>query len=766
MQVFELFGSVTVDDSEVKESLEETEQVAQQTEQSTGNSFSNMAANFAKMAAGFGAAAGALTAALGGVVNSVTSTGDEIDKASARAGVSAQAYQELKFAAEQNNISQRSLERSLQNVNQEMGRGEDASEGFKSALDELNVDAEETEDVFTDSVTALQEMEDSQRAAALASDLFGDRAARELAPALREGEDSIAELRDRAQELGITMEDENVSASARFQDSLNEAKRVLGTIWREIAFEVLPVFQAMVDWIGDNAHRITATFEFIANVTGIVFRTMVAIIRDSLGFINDNLIQPFLQLVTQIWADGNGVFAEIVSNVWGIITNIFQGALTQLQEIIMLIGNVLAGDWEAAWGNLQNIFWSFVNTFKENIKLLWDTAKITASIIRDALAPLGGFFVELKDDVIGNVKAMSKGIRSWLGDKLAPITDRVEKITDGISGAFGSLRNAVTGNSYVPDMVNDIGDEWDKLQDEWDNKGKLALDDAEEDFKNFGENATQEGEQASESMQEAANSAAITWANTADDIGQSIADVTTGVIEGTNNWVDLISEFGNIFMGIMNQAIQQFITALITSQSVQQTWLAQTVSTMASAAASFISTAYYGLVSFFSFLGPAAPVAAAGVIGTAIAAIGKLGKEAAGSIGGSVGGGSSNGSENGDIDTDNGVNGGSSGSGTGGTMTLEDITGSAKDLLAPLGQLDRIVAIDRDIRNMLDQSPIFQQQTGGAREMIQEENHTEQGDIIIEAGTLVADRLGIKKLVREEIIPVLRQEDIRLAGGD
>src|SRR5690606_28480055 len=130
-------------------------------------------------------------------------------------GLSVQAYQELEYAMGQNGVSTQEFEMSIGNLNQRMGMARRGNEQYRKTLeklgfnlDELDKGAISTEESFMQIVEALSQMDDAQMQASLASEFFGNRVARKLMPAIRGGSEAIEELRKRAHDLGIVMDEE------------------------------------------------------------------------------------------------------------------------------------------------------------------------------------------------------------------------------------------------------------------------------------------------------------------------------------------------------------------------------------------------------------------------------------------------------------------------------------------------------------------------------------------------------------------------------
>lgn len=219
----------------------------------------------AGMAIAGGAVAG-LGVSLFALTNKVTENADAIAKGADRMGVSTDFYQEMDYWASQNGISQQSMERAIQRTNRRMGEAVAGNEKYADALEAMGVNMADvrdgsitTEDAFAQSIQTLSEMENEQEKNALASEFFGKKLSNELLPALQDGSLSIEEAKKKAEELGIVMSDDQLSAAEAFQDAQDDIKRSLAGVVNSIGLEVMPHFQKMLDWILANLPQIRET---------------------------------------------------------------------------------------------------------------------------------------------------------------------------------------------------------------------------------------------------------------------------------------------------------------------------------------------------------------------------------------------------------------------------------------------------------------------------------------------------------------------------
>lgn len=81
-------------------------------------------------------------------------------------------------------------------------------------------------------------------------------------------------------------------------------------------------------------------------------------------------------------------------------------------------------------------------------------------------AVLAGIYLAWKnwDQITAIVKNLYTGVKTWLQDKLGAVFDWVGKKITTVKGFFEDLYIAVVGNSYIPDMVDEIGQNMARLQ--------------------------------------------------------------------------------------------------------------------------------------------------------------------------------------------------------------------------------------------------------------------------------------------------------------
>jgi hypothetical protein len=207
---------------------------------------------FAKRAAvaGAGIAAGFALAA-----KSAIGAADAIGKTSKVVGISAEALQELRFAAGQAGISNIGLDDSLRRMQRRMGEFINSGAGpAQKALEGLNISITDTagnfigtEAAFDKVVDAMGQLNTTAEKSAVAAQLFGDDFGPKLVTLMNEGGKGIAALRKEARDLGLVISNESIAASEDAQDSFTRLTTLIRTKMIKVFADNAEAIEAMAD---------------------------------------------------------------------------------------------------------------------------------------------------------------------------------------------------------------------------------------------------------------------------------------------------------------------------------------------------------------------------------------------------------------------------------------------------------------------------------------------------------------------------------------
>lgn len=234
----------------------------------------------ASSAGGLGRALGVLGpagiaagAALGGLVLAIQNSrataqwADDLATAADKIGVTAEKLQELRHAGEVFEVSMADLDRGLQKLNASLGamRTGVGDGRLKDAFAELGISREQ-----------LQNLESADQLLPLLADKFSQLGSRadqtqlakklqieELLPLLVQGSDKIAEMTQKARDLGLVMDEASVQGAAALNEELRVADERLGAAARQMDTAMIPALVAMKGALADAAQAAADLFNWM-----------------------------------------------------------------------------------------------------------------------------------------------------------------------------------------------------------------------------------------------------------------------------------------------------------------------------------------------------------------------------------------------------------------------------------------------------------------------------------------------------------------------
>lgn len=450
MKLFEIFGEIKIDDKKGINSIDKMDKKADGLASKLGKGL--------KTAGKVGAVGiGAITAgagALGGMASKAAEMTDNIDKMSQKLGMSRQGFQEWDFILSQSGASIDSMKMGMKTLaDRAVEAAEGTGEGSK-AFDKLGLSATDAagkmksqEQIFNETVTALQQVENDTERAALANDLLG-RSGQELAPLLNAGAGSIEDMKNKARDLGLVINDESIDAGVKFTDTVDQLKRSFGAAAAQVGADLLPMFQSLAEWVISNMPTIR---EVVSKVFGVIS----AVVGTAYNIFNDYLLPIFKEIYN--WGVEN----------WPVFQEIMDVVFKAIKEVVTTL-------WEFFEQNLLPIFKTIYEWAMENMPLFKTIFKTAFDIIIGVVKLLWEWFSEyllpefqkifdwLKENwptfqnvfetVFNAISDVVKTVYNWFKDNLLPIFETAYNwvkenfpgFGDFVVGAFDSISGAIS----------------------------------------------------------------------------------------------------------------------------------------------------------------------------------------------------------------------------------------------------------------------------------------------------------------------------------
>ena len=233
------------------------------------------------------------------------------------------------------------------------------------------------EDVFNDTVRALQNMKNPTEKAIIANKLFG-KSAIEMKPLLNQTSESVDTLRKRANDLGMVMSDEAVDASVKLTDSIDAIQRSFSAFGNQIGAQLVPYVQQLADELINHLPQIKSALDPVLNglsntikflmehINGVIF-VATACLSTFLAYkaINGVIttiktLQTIIQAVTVAQGLWNAV---MIANPIGLIAT---GIGLLIAGIVLLIKN---------WDTVKQKTVEFATVAVQKIQSMWEKIK-------------------------------------------------------------------------------------------------------------------------------------------------------------------------------------------------------------------------------------------------------------------------------------------------------------------------------------------------------------------------------------------------------
>ena len=209
-------------------------------------------------------------------------------------------------------------------------------------------------------------------------------------------------------------------------------------------------------------------------------------------------------------------------------------------------GLVLSQNWERLktegrmiWEDIGMAISGAIATLRSNIVGGWEQTKGDL-IVR---------WTQVKVGVLDVVSRMVQEIANWLGARLMAVFERVKAPIEAVKGYFRGLYDAVVGHSYVPDMVEEIGEHMRYLDVALVAPARNATRETGRIFEGFGFSVQ-------ESINQLATSINYAWGS----MVQTTSGAVANMITSTNDWAQTGKQLANSFLTSMLTTIFQIMT--------------------------------------------------------------------------------------------------------------------------------------------------------------------------------------------------------------
>lgn len=178
---------------------------------------------------------------------------DRVGKLSKQLGVSTEFLSQMSHAAQLTGTNFESFSRGMSQLERNVVNANEGMSTQIRAFERVGVSAEQLkglkpEDIFDRVADAIAGIEDPTVKSATAMDLFG-RAGRDMIPLLNEGADGMRRMREQADALGLTLDEEQTSAAERANDAITKLMAGVQGATNTLILHFAPAIQAVAEFL-------------------------------------------------------------------------------------------------------------------------------------------------------------------------------------------------------------------------------------------------------------------------------------------------------------------------------------------------------------------------------------------------------------------------------------------------------------------------------------------------------------------------------------
>lgn len=393
------------------------------------------------------------------LIANVNGSLDQLNDVAARTGIGAEALQGYSLAAKLAGVNSETLASSLQKLSVQIGNATPGSD-FDKALRGIGLSARELQQLapeqqFSAIGDAISRLPTVAERAAAAVQVFGRQGAA-LAPLFREGADSLEELRERAERLGIIVNETQVSNVAEMNDAFDLVKSTIEGIIGQVIGNLAPAVTAVTEeflrfveeWSGAQGQGGTGIANAITDVLLDGAEFFAAIFDEFVGSFTGFSTQ--LETASRTFEVVSGIL-EVLSGTFKTIFNTFEiignGIAIALGKALEAIGSYVSSDLESFGRDLQT---SASESLQRNLAELEAAGQQVVDGVNEAVFGNEG---EQEAAATGAATNFIRGMREQIERERSPqfqIETNIEKTRERFDGFFDGI---VDQSSVVTDAM-------------------------------------------------------------------------------------------------------------------------------------------------------------------------------------------------------------------------------------------------------------------------------------------------------------------------
>lgn len=319
------------------------------------DSFSTKMGQVAEKTKGLSMAAGGVATAMIGMATKAASSADDLATLANVTGFSVEELQKMQYASDFIDVSMDTMTGSITKLTKSMASGNSAFETLGVSITDANGEMRDATDVWYESIEALSQIQNETERDQLSMELFG-KSAMEMAGIVDDGGKALKALGEEAENAGIILSEDGVSAAVAFNDQVdrlkNTASQAFFSAGSALAESLIPAMEELVNVV-------VSVLSWFANLDGTTQKLILTILAVIAA------ISPLAGLLS-----GLSTIVTALGAVIGFLTSPI-GLVVAAIAALIAIGVLLYKNWD---------------TIKEKAGELWQSIKATFDNIKNGIS--------------------------------------------------------------------------------------------------------------------------------------------------------------------------------------------------------------------------------------------------------------------------------------------------------------------------------------------------------------------------------------------
>lgn len=381
------------------------------------------------------AAAGALTG-LGALAYKSLETADDLAQMSQQTGLTTDEIQKFQYASELVDVSLSDMTGALTKLKKNMTSHADTWERLGISVTNADGSMRNATDVFYDALTALSQISNETERDQIAMEIFG-KSADSLAGIIDDGGASLRAYGDEAQQLGLIMSGETLTALNETKDTVDKMKATMGASLAELGATLATTFGPAIEKVAEFVGKLSEKLRNLSPETAESIVKILAVVA---------AISPLLTVGGKL-VSGIGTLLTLVPKIKAGITLIggLMNPATLGITVVVAAVAALAVAVIKNWDKIKDTITKTVNAIKNTVTNVWNSIKSSVTnIVNGVKSAVSSAWDGIKNAVSNAANAIMSPINN--------IIDRFNNMKSMVTNAISAIRQAFNFQWQLPHL--------------------------------------------------------------------------------------------------------------------------------------------------------------------------------------------------------------------------------------------------------------------------------------------------------------------------